>query len=112
MRDDVARNELSKFWKSIFPNFYQFDFLNVSDTVRIGIAENIRQFYLNGQNVGPETAEGFVNSVSDRTFNYGSYEEAMIYSNYSSVYHYVMTFAGDFSFATHSLGLNYTGRSE
>lgn len=110
LRDKPALKELNENWNDLAPIVYLFDDLNVTRDVQNNISSSIRSFYLDGKDAGNETADGFVNSHTDRYFALGPYEEAQLHSKVAPVYHYLFSFAGDFSFATTELGLNYTGK--
>ncbi|CAG7723141.1 unnamed protein product [Allacma fusca] len=53
-----------------------------------------------GKPIGPETAQGLIDSNSDRYFNYGSWEEAGLHSKFAPTYHYTLKFEGNYSIAS------------
>ncbi|CAG7690771.1 unnamed protein product, partial [Allacma fusca] len=100
-----ALEELNSKWYEIAPIIYLYDHLNMTDEERNGISDKIKNFYLGGKPVGPETSQGFIDSESDRNFNFGSWEEASLHSKYAPVYHYSLNFKGNYSNVFQFLGL-------
>ncbi|CAG7645706.1 unnamed protein product [Allacma fusca] len=105
--NNAAQKDINNNWHEMAPLILQYDYLNVSKEVRNRISDQIRAFYFQNRTLNQAGIESLINLESDRNFNAGTYEEALLYSKYAPVYHYAMTFTGAFSLTTLLLGLPY-----
>jgi carboxylesterase type B len=96
----AAVEELNNNWYEIAPIIYLYDHLKITVEERNKISDKIKEFYLGGKPLGPETAQGFIDSESDRYFNLGSWEEASLHSKYAPVYRYSMNFKSNYGLAS------------
>ncbi|CAG7726186.1 unnamed protein product [Allacma fusca] len=95
-----ALDELNANWYDLAPNVFLYNHINMSTEERNTISDKIKEFYFQGKPIGPETAQGLIDSNSDRYFNYGSWEEATLHSKFAPSYHYTLMFKGNYSLAT------------
>ncbi|CAG7827463.1 unnamed protein product [Allacma fusca] len=90
-------DDLNYNWHQAAPFLFMFSHLNISEEKRNSISDSIREFYFQNKKIGPETKQAVYDSMSDLLFGTPVFEHSSFHSKYAPVYHYVMTFQGNFS---------------